>query len=261
MKKRVFKISGILAAVMAIALCFSACSSVALLKHGHFSADYRRFLKNMQKTPPVSVEFEQYKKVEGFQKQKLITDTNAARLRDMVNALAAVNIKAEVESASNFAVRHYTFTDENGERFTFEFYGEYLKCEDRFYETENSLAFTSIRPEAVKEGKLLLALDGAHDGRGEEYGLMYIAAAELEADGESYRRGAVSEFTLSPQAEITAPQGAGATGKVKKIAAADFFADFEQLKGLENDRYIFDATVENGEIVSLRYHAALANQH
>ena len=239
--------------ILALVFSLCACTRVALLKKGNFSPAYENFIKNMQQTPPVSVEFEQYLKPEGFREDKLITDTDPQRIRDLVNALAQVSITEQVESASNFAVRYYSFTDENGEKFTFEFYGEYLKCEDTFYATENSLPFISIRIQEQPSGKLLIALDEAHDGRGENYGKMYISYRIITQVKGKLKKESFGDCELSATAEITAPRSHDDFAHSESVEPTQFFADFEQVKGQSNANYIFDAVIDNGVIVSLTY--------
>ena len=239
--------------ILFVSVSFCACSSVALLKGGDFSKEYKSFLKSMQKDIPVSVEFEQYLKTEGFNKQNLITDTDELTIRELVNALAQVRITEQVESASNFAVRHYTFISENGERYTFEFFGSYLKCEGRFYKTDNSLKFISIRLTEKKSGELTAALDEAYDGKGEYAGKMFISCRVLESENGILQRKSFADYELSPDAEIFAPDGARGSGKLKKTDVDEFFMNFETLKGQDNENYIFDLTVEKGVIVKMRY--------
>ena len=161
-----------------------------------------------------------------------------------------------MDSASNFAVRHYTFTDENGKKFTFEFYGEYLKCEDIFYKTENSAPFISIRLQEQPSGEMLIALDEAHDGRGDNYGKMYISYRVIEEKDGKLKKVSLGDCELSAQAEIVAPRSNDDFKHTETVEAAQFFADFEQVKGQKNANYIFDAVIENGIIVSLTYNEA-----
>lgn len=253
--KRIIKQFLCLCCAVALALSLAACSGAKLLKHGAFSKEYKDFIRHMTKNPPVSVEFEQYLKPDGFDESKLIVDTDAGRLRELATALAQVEIVERVESAENFAVRYYTFTDENGERFTFEFYGIYLKCEGIFYKTENSMPFISIRPMQEKSGSLLLALDEAHPGRGEESSKMFLAYRELEEMNGALKKLSFGEYELSPTATITAPVSHENFEQVQRVGAETFFNDFEQVKGQDNAYYIFDAQVENGVIVALTYRA------
>lgn len=247
--------------VLTMLLSLSGCSSVPLLKGGDFSREYKHFIKNMQKTPPVSLEFEQYLKPDGFQKEKLITDTDPQRLRELAAALAVVEITEQVESASNFAVRYYCFEDENGEKFTFEFYGEYLKCEDKFYKTENSLAFISIRPEEKKSGKLLVALDEAHEGRGEEAGKMYISCRELkEGKGGKLEKTGFGDYELAADANITAPVARKDYVHLKTVEASEFFANLEQVKGQDNPNFVCHLVVERGVITALSFDRALSEK-
>ncbi len=249
------------ALLLAALLCgLSGCSSVTLLKNGDFSKEYRDFIKHMQQTPPVSLSFEQYLKPEGFQESKLITDTDPQRLRALVNALAEVEIVGQVESASNFAVRHYTFEDASGGKFTFEFYGAYLKCEDKFYETENSTAFISIRPEQEKSGTLLVGLDEAHEGRGEDAGKMYLACRELEKDeAGALKKVGFGDYELSDTAEILSPVQREDYTRTQAVGAREFFANFLEVKGQENPNFIFTAEIENGVIISLHFEQELSS--
>lgn len=239
--------------ILSISVCFCACSSVALLKGGDFSGDYKSFIKSMQKNPPVSVRFEQYLKTEGFKEEKLITDTDQITIKELVNALAEVKITKQVESASNFAVRYYSFITENGEEYTFEFFGSYLKCEGKFYETENSLKFISIRLAEKKSGELTVALDEAYDGKGEYAGKMFISCRVLGEKNGKHEKSDFADYELSPEAEIIAPEGARASGEVKKADVNEFFLNFETLKGQDNENYIFNITVEKGVIVKMSY--------
>ena len=251
--KNTFKI--ILSMVLAVCmlLVLSSCGAPQIVKSGNFSKEYKAFLKSMQKTLPVSVAYEQYFLSQGFQKEKLITDTDVADIRDLVAALANVKITDTVETASNFAVKHYTFTDENGEKFTFEFYGEYLKCENVFYKTENSLPFISIRLREQPSGNFLVALDEAHEGRGENAGKMYLSYREMKEQNGALTKLSFGDCELSPTAKITAPVSHEDFKTVQTVPAADFFATFEQVKGQDNANYIFRAEIEKGVIVALAY--------
>ena len=251
--KKILKIILAFTLAVCMVLVLGSCGSPQILKHSAFSKDYKTFLKNMQKTLPVSVAFEQYFLSQGFQKEKLITDTDAADIRALVEALANVEIKETVESASNFAVRHYTFIDEAGKKFTFEFYGEYLKCEGVFYKTENSMPFISIRLREQPSGNFLVALDEAHEGRGENAGKMYISYREVKAQDGKYTKISLGDCELSPDAKITAPVSHDDFQNVQTVAATDFFASFEQVKGQDNAYYIFKAEIEKGVIVSLEF--------
>ena len=254
MKLKIISVSLILSVLLGL----SACSSVTLLKGGDFSRDYKSFIKSMRKDIPVSVEFEQYLKTEGFSEDKLITDTDSVTIRELVNALAQVKIISQVDSASNFAVRHYTFVTEKGEKYTFEFFGSYLKCEGKFYETENSLKFISIRPTEKKSGEFTVALDEAYDGKGEYAGKMFISCRMLDNKSEKTKSSAFGDFELSPEAEISAPAGQRASGEVIKTDVNDFFLNFETLKGQDNEYYIFNIIVEKGIIISMEYNAVRA---
>ena len=251
--KNTFKIILSMTLAVCMLLVLSGCGAPQIVKNGDFSKEYKTFFKNMQKTLPVSVAYEQYFISQGFQKEKLITDTDSADIRELVATLAEVKITDTVENASNFAVKHYTFTNENGEKFTFEFYGEYLKCEDVFYKTENSLPFISIRLREQPSGSFLVALDEAHEGRGENAGKMYLAYREVKEQDGKFTKVSFGDCELSPDAKITAPVSHDDSKTVQTVPAADFFATFEQVKGQDNANYIFKAVIEKGVIVSLAY--------
>jgi len=259
--KRFLKITLCALLTGAILFSFAGCSSVPLLKGGYFSKEYRAFIKNMCKTLPVSVDFEQYFKKDGFQKEKLVTDTDSQRISDLVNALAEVKIKKEVEDASNFAVRYYAFTDESGATFTFEFYGNYLKCEDRFYETENSVKFIGIRPQQEKSGKLLVALDEAYDGLGADAGKMFISCREIEIEKNgTLKKVGLGDYELSPDAAITAPVSRDDYTRVVKVNAEEFFIHLEEVKGQENPDFICHAVIDRGVITALTFDYELSQR-
>ena len=253
--KRIITYVAAFACILALLCSLVGCSSVPLLKKGDFSSEYKHFIKHMQSELPASVAFEQYAKTEGFNEKKLITTTDSEQMTELVNALAAVKITEQVESASNFAVRYYRFTDAEGNEFVFEFFGEYLKCENRFYKTENSMPFVSIHISQQVSGDFLVALDEAHDGRGANYAKMYLSYRFLEQKDGKLQKSGFGDCELSPDAKIVAATAADAYQQAKSVSASQFYADFEQMKGQENANYIFNVHIEQGVILSLRYNA------
>ena len=248
MKRKSF-FAGLL--VLVLLLTLTGCASVPILKGSDFSKEYKAFLKSMQKHPPVSVEYEQYLKGEGFDADKLITDSDTVTLRELANALAQVKILGQVEEASNFAVKHYTFTNEKGKQFTFEFYGSYLKAEGKFYETENSRAFISIRVEEKKSGSFLAALDELYEGKGEYTGQTFLSCRLLEEEDGALEVVELVDYVLSPQADITAPTSHGDFAHSQKVSFEAFFETYEEVKGQENEAYIFRLTIDKGVITAM----------
>lgn len=258
--KRNYKILIALSLLLVMVLTFTSCSSAPLLKGNYFSKPYKEFIKGMREDIPVSVEFEQYRKTEGFSKDKLITDTDSERIRELVEALAQIKIIGEVESAENFAVRYYAFTDKAGDKYVFEFVGSYLKVENRFYQTENYINFINQRLYEEKSGTLLVALDEAHEGRGADLGKKYISCRELEEQNASLKAVSFGDYELSESAEIIAPVSHDAFKSAKKVSPEDFFYSFEQVKGQDNANYIFEAEIEKGVIVSLKFNYELSQK-
>ena len=253
-RKSIF--AGLLALVLLLTL--TGCASVPILKGSDFSKEYKAFLKSMQKHPPVSVEYEQYLKGEGYDEAKLITDTDAVTLRELVQALSQVKILGQVEEASNFAIKHYTFTDENGNQFTFEFYGSFLKAEGKIYETENARTFISIRIEEKKSGTFLAALDELYEGKGEYSGTTFLSCRILEEKDGALEAVSLADYVLSPQAEIVAPISHTDFSHAEQVDFQAFYDTYEEVKGQENEHYIFRLTVEKGEITAMTFESALS---
>ena len=239
--------------MLALLFSFTACSAVPLLKGSDFSPAYKSFITSMCKNIPVSVEYEQFLKPEGFSEEKLVTDTDTGTIRQLVEALAEVEILEQAETASNFAVKHYTFTDKKGEKFTFEFYGSYLKADGKFYKTENSRRFISIRIEPKADGDIIAALDEAYDGVGEYVGKRFISCRELEQKGGEWTVKHHADYELSPEAVITAPTDHEKLNEVSTVTADTFFVDYESVKGQDNEWYVFKMKVEKGVIVEMEY--------
>lgn len=233
--------------------CFTSCSSAEILKGGYFSKDYRSFLKNMRGNLPVSVEYEKYLKKDGFSKEKLITNTDTTLIGELVNALANVKIVSEIKEGSNFNIKHYCFTTKQGKKYTFDFYGKYLKVENKLYLTDNYINFTNIQILEKKNGSLYLSLDEIREGRGfDEKGDIYIGAKELGVKGLKIEYRQFNSYELSNKAEISAPVAPGSE-KVKEYTPEEFMSAFEELKGENNPTFIFKAEIKDNVIISLIY--------
>ena len=246
--------------VCGIILSLTACSSVPILKGGDFSKEYASFLKTMRTKTPVSVEYEQYMKADGFAEEKLITDTDSVTLQALAEALANVRITEQVEEGSNFAVKYYRFTDENGKQYVFEFFGSFLKAEGKFYQTENSRAFISIRITEKPSGTFLAALDELYDGKGEYAGKRFLSCRILEEKDGVLKPVTLGDYELSEKAVVTAPTSHEDFAHSSRISVITFAENYEQVKGQENANYIFRLTVEKGVITALEFESELSDK-
>lgn len=247
------KLISLLLIITLLTACFTSCSSAQILKGKYFSDEYRSFLRNMRGNPPVSVEFEKYLKKDGFNKQKLITNNDSALIQSLVSALAEVKIVSEVKSGSNFSVKYYCFTTEKGEKFVFEFFGKYLKVENKLYQTDNYVQFTNIQILEKKNGSVFLSLDEVREGRGfDESEDVYIGAKELKVKGTKIEYLQFNSYALSKKAEIVAPESSGSE-KSKTYTPEEFMAAFEELKGEKNPTFIFKAEIKDDVILKLTF--------
>ena len=249
MKKAV----SLLLIITLILLSFASCSSAQILQGKYFSKEYRSFLRNMRGNLPVSVEYEKYLGKDGLDKKKVITNNDSALIGELVNALAQVEIVEEIKNGSNFNVKYYCFTTEKGEKFTFEFYGRFLKVENKFYKTDNYIQFTNIQILEKKNGTVFLSLDEIRLGRGlEQTEDIYIGAKELKVNGTKIEYLQFNSYALSEKAEITAPVSNGSE-KTKVYTPEDFMSVFEELKGEKNPKFIFKAEIKDDVVVKLTY--------
>ena len=247
------KIISLLLIVTLIILSFASCSSAQILKGNHFSKEYRSFLRNMRGNPPVSVEYEKYLKKEGFDSKKVIINNDSQLIQSLVNALAQVEIVSEIKEGTNFNVKYYCFTTNKGDKFIFEFYGQYLKVENKLYKTDNYVEFTNIQILEKKNGTVFLALDEIRDGRGfDESEDIYVGAKELAVKGTKIEYLQFNSYGLSKNVEISAPVSNGSE-KTKSYTAEEFMAAFEELKGEKNPTFIFKAEIKDDVIVKLTY--------
>lgn len=247
------KLISLLLIITLIMACFTSCSSAEILKGNYFSKEYRSFLKNMRGNPPVSVEYEKYLKKDGFDKSKLITNNEAELISSLVNALANVKIVSEDKKGTNFSVKYYCFTTDKGEKFVFEFYGRYLKVENKLYKTDNYVEFTNIQILEKKTGTVFLSLDEIRLGRGyDESEDIYIGAKELAVKGTKIEYLQFNSYGLAKECEITAPVSAGSE-KTKAYTPEEFMSAFEELKGEKNSTFIFKAEIKDDVTVKLTY--------
>lgn len=249
MKKTV----SLLLVIVLIVLSFTSCSSAEILKGKYFSKEYRSFLRNMRGNLPVSVEYEKYLKKDGFNKENVITNTDSELISSLVNALANVKIVSETKDGTNFSVKYYCFTTNKGEKFIFEFYGQYLKVENKLYMTDNYVEFTNIQILEKKNGTVFLALDEIREGRGfNESEDIYVGAKELDVKGTKIEYLQFNSYGLAKKAEITAPVSNGSE-KTKAYTPEEFMSAFEELKGEKNPTFIFKAEIKDDVIVKLTY--------
>ncbi len=247
------KLISLLLIITLILACFTSCSSAEILKGKYFSKEYRAFLRSMRVNPPVSVEYEKYLRKDGFDKTKVITNNDSALIANLVNALSNVKIVSEIKEGSNFNVKYYCFTTKKGEKFIFEFYGRYLKVENKLYKTDDYVDFTNIQILEKKNGEVFLSLDEIREGRGfDETEDVYIGAKELAVKGTKIEYLQFNSYGLAKDCEITAPVSASSE-KTKAYTPEEFMADFDELKGEKNSTFIFKAEIKDDVIVKLTY--------
>ena len=247
------KLLSLLLLITLIMACFASCSSAQILKGKYFSKDYRSFLKHMRSDLPVSVEYEKYLTKDGFDKNKLITNNDSQLIQSLADALAQVEIVGEIKNGTNFNVKHYCFTTDKGEKYVFEFHGQYLKVENKLYKTDNYVQFTNIQILEKKNGTVFLSLDEIRTGRGaEQTEDIYVGAKELAVKGTKIEYLQFNSYGLGKGCEITAPVLAKSE-KTKVYTPEDFMSAFEELKGEKNPTFIFKAEIVDDVIVKLTY--------